>query len=103
MTVKELPGNTVVPVNLSADNIITATSGPGNQFVSIQIDADLLTLGIVARVLKERYEQHLKIYRRNGLVPDNMDEMVEDAVKDYFSCGRTGITMIRKDEKNGQN
>lgn len=96
MKITEQTDNKVVPVNLSADNIITAKSGPGARYVALRIDADMLTLGITAKILAARYEQHKRLYQMQGLVPDNLDELVDEAVRSYLDSNRTGITMIRK-------
>ena len=90
----------VVPVKMS-DNIITVTSGPNAAYVTINIDADVLTLGVAAKILAMRYEQHLNIFKRNNLIPDDYDDMVKDMVDEYLGCNRTGITMIRKENNNG--
>lgn len=90
----------VVPVKMS-DNIITVTSGPNAAYVTINIDADVLTLGVAAKILAMRYEQHLNIFKRNNLIPTDYDDMVKDMVDEYLGCNRTGITMIRKENSNG--
>lgn len=90
----------VVPVKLN-DNIITVTSGPNAAYVTINIDADVLTLGVAAKILAMRYEQHLNIFKRNNLIPDDYDNMVKDMVDEYLGCNRTGIKMIRKENNNG--
>lgn len=90
----------VVPVKMS-DNIITVTSGPNAAYVTINIDADVLTLGVAAKILAMRYEQHLNIFKRNNLIPADYDDMVKDMVNEYLGCNRTGIMMIRKENSNG--
>lgn len=91
----------VVPVKLSADNHITVHSGPRAAYTTIDIDADVLTLGVAAKILTRRYEQYLRLFKLQGTVPADFNDQIDAMVDDYFECKRDKIVMIRKDGKNG--
>ena len=91
----------IVPVKLSADNLITVRSGPRGAYTTIDIDADVLTLGVAAKILTKRYEQHLRLFKLQGTVPADFNDQVDAMVDAYFACKRDEIVMIRKDGKNG--
>lgn len=91
----------ILPIKAANDNSIVVASGPKASYISINIDADILTVGVAAKILTMRYEQHLRMFKRSGLIPDDYDDLVKDMVEEYLGCKRTGITMIRKESPNG--
>lgn len=101
--ISEHISNKILPAKHYLDNIISITAGPTPAYVRVEIDADIVTIGLAAYILMERYKQALEGMVRDNIVPENTDALIKDKVQDYMSSGRTGITMIRKDDKNGQN
>lgn len=96
-------GNKILPAKHYADNTVCITAGPNHAYIRVDIDADIVTVGIAAYTIMERYKHALEMMLHNKIVPENTDDLIKDKVQEYINSRRTGITMVRKDNKDGQN
>ena len=89
------------PIKNKELGVIVAHADPDTGCISINIDADIVTLGVVAKLLAHRYNVNLNEFIKKSLVPPDTDTRVHAIVNDYLMRGRDRITIVRKDINNG--
>ena len=92
--------NEVSPIKEELSNI-AAYSDPSTGCIAVNIDADIVTLGVVAKLLSHRYQVNLNGFVSAGRVPADTDAHIQAIVTDYICSGREKITIVRKDKSNG--
>lgn len=89
------------PIKNKELGVIVAHADPDTGCISINIDADIITLGVVAKLLAHRYTVNLSEFIKKSLVPSDTDTKVHAIVNDYLMSGRDKISIVRKDNNNG--
>lgn len=89
------------PIKNKELGVIVAHADPDTGCISINIDADIITLGVVAKLLAHRYNVNLSEFIKKSLVPSDTDTKVHAIVNDYLMSGRDKISIVRKDINNG--
>ncbi len=89
------------PIKSKELGVIIVHAEPDTGCISINIDADIVTLGVVAKLLAHRYTVNLSEFIKKSLVPADTDTQVHAIVNDYLMSGRDRITIVRKDNNNG--
>lgn len=90
------------PIKKADTSIIVVHAEPEEGHISIKIDADITTLGVVAKILLHRYNTNVNNFIAQKRVPEDTDAIIQGIVNDYILHRQDKITMVRKDINNGQ-
>lgn len=90
------------PIKKADTSIIVVHTEPEVGCISIKIDADITTLGVVAKILLHRYNTNVNNFIAQKRVPEDTDAIIQGIVNDYILHRQDKITMVRKDTNNGQ-
>jgi len=89
------------PIKSCDLGVINAHADPTTGCISINIDTDIVTLGVVAKILTHRYNRKLNEFTEQSLVPLDTDIQVQQIVNDYLMRKRENFVLVRKGTTNG--
>lgn len=89
------------PIKSDDLGVINAHADPATGCISINIDTDIVTLGVVAKILTHRYSRKLNEFTEQSLVPPDTDIQVQQIVNDYLMRKRENFVLVRKGTTNG--
>lgn len=74
--------------------IIKASSAADKGYISLDVDADIVTLGVVAKLLLHKYTRSLMEFEKSNKVPVDTDAKIQAVVNEYLCSNRNNIKIV---------
>lgn len=74
--------------------IIKASSSADKGYISLDVDADIVTLGVVAKLLLHKYTKNLMEFEKSNKVPADTDARIQAVVNEYLCSSRNNIKIV---------